>query len=98
MNYEGVKINICGRTNHNIRRVANKSGAPPTFEASTCARIKGIGDTLKTLNTEIVTGTMSKIVVTLSMNIEVTAVNVHNINISFHKFALLALLALTATY
>ena len=72
--------------------------APPTFEASTCARIKGIGDTLKTLNTEIVTGTMSKIVVTLSMNIEVTAVNVHNINISFHKFALLALLALTATY
>ena len=32
-----------------------------------------------------VTGTINKIIVTLSTNIEVTAVNTHRININFHK-------------
>jgi hypothetical protein len=72
--------------------------APPTLEDRTIASMKGTGDTLNVLNTEIVTGTISRTVVTLSINIEVIAVKVHKIIISFHKFPLHILLALIPTY
>jgi hypothetical protein len=51
--------------------------APPMFEARAWAIINRMGDILKMLNIEIVTGTISNIVVTLSMNMETMAVNVH---------------------
>jgi hypothetical protein len=44
-----------------------------------------------------VTGTISKIIVTLSTNIEVTAVNTHRIIINFHKLPLDNRIALTPT-
>ena len=44
------------------------------------------------------TGIISRMVVTLSMNIDVTAVKVHRITISFHRLPLLALLALMPTH
>jgi hypothetical protein len=50
--------------------------APPTFEVSTWARINGIGDIFRILKIEIVTGTIRRTAVTLSMNIDDTAVKV----------------------
>src|SRR5688572_31247023 len=60
--------------------------------------MNGIGDNFRVLNTEIVIGTISNIVVTLSINIEIVAVNTQNITINFHIFPLEALLILTPRY
>jgi hypothetical protein len=67
---------------------------PPTFDASTCAIINGIGDTLRVLNIEMVIGTINRIVVTLSINIETIAVKMQNISINLHIFPFDALLIL----
>ena len=56
--------------------------------------MKGIGEILKVLKTETVTGIINRIVVTLSMNMETTAVKLHNIKSNLHKFPLLILAAL----
>src|SRR6266511_614346 len=71
---------------------------PPAFDASACASMKGIGETLNILNTAMVTGTIRRTVVTLSMNIDTTAVNVHSVSNNFHKLPLLTLLALIPTH
>jgi hypothetical protein len=47
--------------------------------------MKGIGDNLKILKMDTVTGTISKTVVTLSINIDVIAVNEVSITSNFHK-------------
>src|ERR671931_858500 len=60
--------------------------------------MNGIGDSLKVLNTENVTGAISKIVVTLSMNIDTTAVNVHKASISFQRLPLVFLLIFIPKY
>src|SRR5918992_746819 len=60
-------------------------------------RINGIGGTLSILTIDRVTGTMSRMVITLSMNIEATAVKVDNNNISFQRFPLLRLVAFIPT-
>src|SRR5688500_4345805 len=60
--------------------------------------MNGIGDNFRVLNTEIVIGTISNILVTLSINIEIVAVNTQNITINFHIFPLEALLILTPRY
>jgi len=56
-----------------------------------------MGGTFNVLVIDKVTGTISKIVVTLSMNIDAPAVNVQSSNISFHKFPLLIFPALIPT-
>jgi hypothetical protein len=50
--------------------------------------MKGIGDILRALNMDKVTGTISKIMITLSTNIEVIAVKTQRIIINFHKLPL----------
>jgi hypothetical protein len=71
--------------------------APPIFDTSTCAKMKGIAGTFNVLVIDNVTGTISRIVVTLSMNIEATAVKEHNNNINFHRLPLLIFPALIPT-
>jgi hypothetical protein len=66
---------------------------PPIFEARAWAIMNGMGDILNVLNTDTVTGIINKIVVTLSMNIDATAVKVHRISISFQRFPPLILVA-----
>src|SRR4026209_2519959 len=71
---------------------------PPTFDASTCAIMNGTGDILSVLNTEIVIGTINRTVVTLSINMEIIAVNKQNITNNFHIFPFDALLILIPRY
>ena len=71
---------------------------PPMFEARACARINGIGEILNVLNIDTVTGIISNIVVTLSINMETTAVKVQSISISFPRLPLLILVALIPTH
>src|SRR5918995_4568711 len=70
---------------------------PPILDTSAWERINGIGGTLSILTIDRVTGTMSRMVVTLSMNIEATAVNVDKSSISFQRFPLLRLVAFIPT-
>src|ERR671923_725029 len=72
--------------------------APPTFEVNTWARINGIGDRFKILKTEIVTGTISRTAVTLSMNIDDTAVNVPSKTSSVYRLPFEILLNLMPIY
>ncbi len=58
--------------------------APPILENITSAIMSGTGSKSKTLAICMVTGTISKIVVTLSRKAENTAVIVHSITESLH--------------
>ena len=57
--------------------------------------MNGIGDILRVLNMEMVIGTISNTVVTLSINIDIVAVEMQNITINLHIFPLDALLIFT---
>jgi len=74
-----------------------KVAAPPMLEDNVCPKMKGIGEMSSALHIDIVTGTISKMIVTLSTNIEVIAVNEHNISISFQRLPLLSLVAFKPT-
>jgi hypothetical protein len=74
-----------------------KVAAPPTLDASTIAITKGIGDILIDLNTEIVTGTIIRTVVTLSMNIDMVPVKTQSKIINFQRFPFEAFIALIPT-
>ena len=60
--------------------------------------MNGIGDILRVLNMEMVIGTISNTVVTLSINIDIVAVKMQNITINLHIFPLDALLIFTPRY
>src|SRR5919112_637909 len=72
--------------------------APPTLDVSTCARINGIGEIFRILKIEIVTGTIRRTDVTLSMNMEDTAVNVPSRTSSKYRLPFESLLSLMPTY
>lgn len=74
-----------------------KVAAPPTLDASTIAITKGMGDSLIDLNTEIVTGTIIRTVVTLSMNIDMVPVKTQSKIINFQRFPFEAFIALIPT-
>jgi len=97
VNNESIEINIAADPIIIFGRSPIKVAAPPMFEANAWAIINGIGESLNILNTETVTGTISKIIVTLSINIETTAVKVHKINNNFRKLPPLILLAFIPT-
>jgi hypothetical protein len=71
--------------------------APPIFDAKTWAKMNGIAGTFNVLVIDNVTGTISRIVVTLSMNMEAMAVKEHSNSINFHRFPLLNFPALIPT-
>src|SRR5262245_53583108 len=60
--------------------------------------MNGIGEILNVLKTDTVIGIINKTVVTLSMNIETTAVKVHRISISFQRFPPLILVDFMPTH
>ena len=72
--------------------------APPMFDAKISARIIDIGFMFRTLATEMVTGTIRRIMVTLSKNAEPTAVITDNNIMSFQTFPLASFAALIPIY
>jgi hypothetical protein len=74
-----------------------KVAARPTLDASTIAITKGMGDSIIDLNTEIVTGTIKRTVVTLCMNIDIVPVKTQSNIMSFQRFPFEAFIALMPT-
>ena len=72
--------------------------APPILEAKICAKISDIGLMFSILQTEIVTGTISKTIVTLSRNAEPTAVITASKTINFQTFPFEIFAALIPMY
>ena len=66
-----VKINICSEPIIMFGGSPINVAAPATLDTSTCDKTNGIGDrNFNILTTDNVTGTMSRMVVTLSMNMD----------------------------
>ena len=72
--------------------------APPMFDAKIWAKISDIGLIFSSLHTEIVTGTISSTIVTLSRNAEPTAVIIDSKTSNFHTLPFEIFAALMPMY